>query len=138
MLHRCLLWNIYIACVTSGPEDVDSADDVLSADRTLAHSLSTLCTRDHVTALQQHAVDHRVHADTTQILIRCQPSRSFTLCTHTHTPLLDYIFIKVSSENTSHSYRFVLEAQHTHTGWRAEHSAGDKFKDFCMKFSEMR
>lgn len=54
----------------SGPEDVDSSDDVLAADRALAHPFPTLGAGDHVTALQQDAVDGRVHTDLTQVLLQ--------------------------------------------------------------------
>lgn len=54
----------------SGPKDVDSSDDVLAADGTLVHPLSTLGAGDHVTTLQQDAVDGRVHADLTEVLLR--------------------------------------------------------------------
>ena len=42
---------------------------VLPADGTLAHPLAALGARDHVTALQQHAVDHGIHADTAQVVV---------------------------------------------------------------------
>lgn len=100
-----------MVCVTSGLEDVDGADDVLSADRTLAHALPAFCTRDHVTAFQQHAVDHRVHADTTQILIGLQPSAA-TLYTHTE------------RENTHYVHATSSKAQRMRTHTRA-HTRGD-------------
>lgn len=58
------------AQVTSGPEDVHGSDDVLAADGTLVHPLPTLGARDHVTALQQDAVDGGVHADLTEVLLQ--------------------------------------------------------------------
>ena len=48
------------------------AHHVLPADGALAHALAALGARDHVTALQQHAVDDGVHADATQVLVRRQ------------------------------------------------------------------
>lgn len=48
---------------------MDSPDDVLAAHRTLAHPLAALSAGDHVTAFQQDAVDGRVHADLTQVLL---------------------------------------------------------------------
>lgn len=53
----------------SGPEDVDGSDDVLAADGTLAHPLAALGAGDHVTTLQQDAVDGRVHTDLTEVLL---------------------------------------------------------------------
>lgn len=54
----------------SGPEDVDGSDDVLAADGTLAHPLAALGAGDHVTTLQQDAVDGRVHTDLTKVLLQ--------------------------------------------------------------------
>lgn len=54
----------------SGPEDVDGSDDVLAADGTLAHPLAALGAGDHVTTLQQDAVDGRVHTDLTEVLLQ--------------------------------------------------------------------
>lgn len=54
----------------SGPEDMDGSDDVLAADGTLAHPLTTLGAGDHVTTLQQDAVDRRVHTDFTEVLLQ--------------------------------------------------------------------
>lgn len=62
----------------SGPEDVDGSDDVLAADGTLAHPLAALGAGDHVTALQQHAVDGRVHADLTQVLLQTRRTAAAT------------------------------------------------------------
>lgn len=56
------------------PEDVHGPDHILPADGALAHPLPAFGTGDHVTALQQHAVDDGVHADSTQVLIGCQLS----------------------------------------------------------------
>lgn len=54
----------------SGPEDVDGSDDVLAADGTLAHPLAALGAGNHVTTLQQDAVDGRVHTDLTEVLLQ--------------------------------------------------------------------
>lgn len=60
------------AVPASGSEDVDGSDDELAADGTLAHPLAALGARNHVAALQQHAVDGRVHADATQVAVRAR------------------------------------------------------------------
>lgn len=49
---------------------MDGSDDVLAAHGALAHPLSTLGAGDHVTALQQHAVDGGVHTDLTEVLLQ--------------------------------------------------------------------
>ena len=54
----------------SGTEDVHGSDHVLRADGTLAHALAALGAGDHVAALQQDAVDGRVHADPAQVLLQ--------------------------------------------------------------------
>lgn len=54
------------------PEDVHGPYYILPADGALAHPLPAFGTGDHVTTLQQHAVDDGVHADSTQVLIGCQ------------------------------------------------------------------
>lgn len=51
---------------------MDGSDDELAADGTLAHPLAALGARNHVAALQQHAVDGRVHADATQVAVRAR------------------------------------------------------------------
>lgn len=43
--------------------------NVLPADGTLAHPLAALGAGDHVTTLQEDAVDHGVHADPAQVVI---------------------------------------------------------------------
>lgn len=43
--------------------------NVLSADGALAHPLAALGASDHVATLQQDTVDHRVHADPTQVIV---------------------------------------------------------------------
>lgn len=55
--------------VRLGFEDMHGPHDVLAADGALAHPLATLGAGDHVAALQQHAVDHGVHADPAQVVI---------------------------------------------------------------------
>ena len=45
---------------------------VLPADGALAHPLAALGARDHVTALQEHAVDDGVHADAAQVVVQRQ------------------------------------------------------------------
>jgi len=50
---------------------MDDAGDIATADGTLGKSFATVRTRDHVTALQQYAVDDRIHAHFTQIVILC-------------------------------------------------------------------
>lgn len=52
-----------------GFEDVHGPHDVLPADGALAHPLAALGAGDHVAALQQHAVDHGVHADPAQVVV---------------------------------------------------------------------
>lgn len=54
---------------TLGLEDVHGSHNVLPADGTLAHPLTTLGAGDHVTTLQEDAVDHGVHADPAQVVI---------------------------------------------------------------------
>lgn len=49
---------------------MDGSDDVLATHGALAHSLSTLGAGDHVTALQEHAVDGGVHTDLTEVLLQ--------------------------------------------------------------------
>lgn len=49
---------------------MDGSDDILPADGTLAHPLAALGAGDHVTTLQQDAVDGRVHTDLTEVLLR--------------------------------------------------------------------
>ena len=55
-----------------GLEDVHGPHHVLPADGALAHALAALGARDHVTTLQQDAVDGRVHTHPAQeVLPRC-------------------------------------------------------------------
>lgn len=46
------------------------SDHVLPADGALVHALAALGAGDHVAALQQNAVNGRVHADPTQVLLQ--------------------------------------------------------------------
>lgn len=48
---------------------MDGPDNVLSAYWAFTHALPTFGAGDHVTALQQHTVDDRIHADSTQVII---------------------------------------------------------------------
>lgn len=65
----CFIGLKWIPPAVLGLENVHSPDDVLSAYRAFAHAFPTFCAGDHVTALQQHTVNHSVHADTTQVVI---------------------------------------------------------------------
>ena len=53
----------------SSPKNVDDANDVLTANRTLVHLLSAQGTRHHVSAVQQYTVDLRVHANAAQFVV---------------------------------------------------------------------
>lgn len=64
----------------SGPEDVHGPDDILPADGTLAHPLPALGAGDHVTALQKDAVDGRVHADLTEVLLHARRRPAAATC----------------------------------------------------------
>lgn len=55
-----------------GLEDMHGPHHVLPADGTLAHPLPTFGAGDHVTTLQQHAVDDGVHADAAEVFVRHQ------------------------------------------------------------------
>lgn len=52
-----------------GLEDVHGPHNVLPADRALAHPLAALRAGDHVTALQEDAVDRGVHADPAEVVV---------------------------------------------------------------------
>ena len=65
---------------SSGPEDVDGSDDVLATDGTLAHPLAALGAGDHVTTLQQDAVDGRVHTDLTDVLLDTRGTAAAIVC----------------------------------------------------------
>lgn len=58
------------------------SDHVLPADGALVHALAALGAGDHVAALQQNAVNGRVHADLTQVLLQagrhCSPVLVFS------------------------------------------------------------
>lgn len=43
--------------------------DVLPADRALVHPLPALGAGDHVTALQENAVNHSIHADSAEVVV---------------------------------------------------------------------
>lgn len=58
-------------------------DHVLPADGTLAHPLAALGAGDHVTALQQDAVDGRVHADLTEVLLLARRRPAAATCRRT-------------------------------------------------------
>lgn len=62
------------SAVSLRPEDVHGPDYILPADGALAHPLPAFGAGYHVAALQQHAVDDGVHADSTQVLIGAQLS----------------------------------------------------------------
>ncbi len=53
----------------SRSEDVHGSNHVLPADGTLIHAIPTLAACDHVAALQQNAVNGRVHADLAHVLL---------------------------------------------------------------------
>lgn len=53
----------------SRSEDVHGSNHVLSADGTLVHTFPAFAARDHVAALQQHAVNGGIHADLTHVLL---------------------------------------------------------------------
>ena len=56
--------------LTSWSENVHNTGDVLTADRTVGQPLATLGACDHVTTLQQNAVDGSIHADLANIMLR--------------------------------------------------------------------
>lgn len=66
--------------VVLGLEDMHGPDDVLPADRALAHPLATLGAGHHVAALQQNAVDHSVHADPAKVFVEEHLWNSLTIC----------------------------------------------------------
>ena len=53
---------------TLGTKDMDDSWDVATADGTFGKSLAAVCTCNHVSALQQNAVNDRVHAYFTQVV----------------------------------------------------------------------
>lgn len=69
ILKECSPGSLALRCPPSGSEDVHGAHHVLSTDGTLAHAFAALATRHHVATFQQYAVDGRVHADLTQVLL---------------------------------------------------------------------
>lgn len=63
-----------------GFEHVHGPHHVLAADGALAHPLAALGAGDHVAALQQHAVDHGVHADPAQAVVVLVQLHPLPLC----------------------------------------------------------
>lgn len=61
-------------------KDMHSPHNVLPADGALAHPLAALGAGHHVAALQQHAVDHCIHADPAQVVIVVVQLYLLTLC----------------------------------------------------------
>ena len=59
---------IFVSYVLS-PEDMDGSDDVLPTNGTLGHPSAAVCTSDHMSALEKHAIDHRVPTDFAQLRI---------------------------------------------------------------------
>lgn len=55
---------------------MDGSDHVLAADGAFIHPLATLGAGDHVTTFQQDAVNGRVHADLTNVLLHTRSSAS--------------------------------------------------------------
>ena len=55
------------AARASGLEGVHDAHHVLAADGALGHAPAARDARHHVSAVEQHAVDDRVHADLTHV-----------------------------------------------------------------------
>lgn len=49
---------------------MDGSDNILTADRTLAHPFAALGASDHVPTLQQDTIDGRVHADLTDVVLK--------------------------------------------------------------------
>lgn len=54
--------------------------DVLPADRAFVHPLATFGASDHVSTLQENAVDHSVHADPTEVVVMNRQRTVFTVC----------------------------------------------------------
>lgn len=54
--------------------------DVLPADRALVHPLAALGAGDHVTALQENAVDCGVHADPAEVVVVDRQRTLLTIC----------------------------------------------------------
>lgn len=59
---------------------MNGPDDELAADRTLAHALPTFGASDHMAALQQHAIDDRVHADPAEVVVLVGQRRLLSFC----------------------------------------------------------
>lgn len=54
--------------------------DVLPADWAFVHPLAALGAGDHVTALQENAVDHSVHADPAEVVVVNSQRTVLTIC----------------------------------------------------------
>lgn len=63
-----------------GLEDMHGPDHKLPADGTFVHPLATLGAGHHVAALQEDAVDHRVHADPAEVVVMDRQRSLFTVC----------------------------------------------------------
>lgn len=63
-----------------GLEDVHGPHDVLPANRALVHPLAALGAGDHVTALQENAVDHSIHADPAEVVVMDRQRTLLTIC----------------------------------------------------------
>lgn len=76
-----LRFSLSLSCSGAlGLEDVHGPHDVLPADRALVHPLATLGAGHHVTALQENAVDHSVHADPAQVVVMDRQRTFLTIC----------------------------------------------------------
>lgn len=73
---------------------MDGSDDVLPADGTLAHPLPALGAGDHVTALQQDAVDGGVHADLTEVLLHTSTTAGLYMENYFPHLLINYVIYK--------------------------------------------
>lgn len=67
-------------CGALGLEDVHGPHDVLPADRALVHPLAALGAGDHVAALEEHAVDHGVHADPAEVVVVDRQRAPLAVC----------------------------------------------------------
>lgn len=57
-----------------------SPHNILSADWAFIHPLATFGAGDHVTTLQQNAVDHSIHADSAKVVIMNRQWTVLTIC----------------------------------------------------------
>lgn len=62
---------------------------ILPADWALVHPLAALGAGDHVTALQEHTVDHSVHTDPAEVVIMDRQWTLLPLCTDKATGLTE-------------------------------------------------